>query len=144
MPYLLSETIILLFLSSHSTYIKWKKNVKPLFTCEYTNKHIELKQKNYLSLGLQGRPSYKRSLQLSIKNIQHFKTWNFLNFTVVGNFALLDPDPEGNKDPDPLTQLNPDPIGIWIRIRNPDIKSLFLLFHPKYSHSNNHNKQSTN
>jgi hypothetical protein len=61
----------------------------------------------------------------------------------VGNFALLDPDPEGNTDPDPLTQLNPDPIRIWIRIRNPDLKSSFLLFHPKYSHSNIHNKQST-
>ncbi len=32
----------------------------------------------YLSLGLhKGRPSYKRSLQLSKENIQHFKTWNF-------------------------------------------------------------------
>ncbi len=36
----------------------------------------------YLTLGLhKGSPSYKRSLQLSKENIQHFKTWNFLIFS---------------------------------------------------------------
>jgi hypothetical protein len=35
----------------------------------------------YLSLGLhKGRPSYRRSLQPSKKNIQHFKTWKFCTF----------------------------------------------------------------
>ncbi len=35
----------------------------------------------YLSLDLhKGRPSYRRSLKPSKENIQHFKTWNFLNF----------------------------------------------------------------
>ncbi len=35
----------------------------------------------YLSLGLhKGRPSYRRSLPPSKKNIQHFKTWTFLIF----------------------------------------------------------------
>ncbi len=33
----------------------------------------------YLSLGLhRERPGYKRNLQFSKENIQHFKTWNFL------------------------------------------------------------------
>ncbi len=63
------------------------------------------------SLGLhKGCPSYRRSLQPSKENIQHFKTWNFLIFSIfAGNFALLDPDP------DPLTWLNPYPIRIRIR-----------------------------
>ncbi len=35
----------------------------------------------YLSLGLhKGHPSYRRSLQPSKKNIQHFKTWNLFTF----------------------------------------------------------------
>ncbi len=35
----------------------------------------------YLSLGLhKGRPSYRRSLQLSKENIKHFKTWKFCTF----------------------------------------------------------------
>ncbi len=35
----------------------------------------------YLSLGLhKRRPSYKKSLQPSKDNIQHFLTWNFLTF----------------------------------------------------------------
>ncbi len=42
-----------------------------------------------LSLGLpKGRPSDRRSLQPSKENIQHFKTWKFLTFSVfVGNFC---------------------------------------------------------
>ncbi len=58
----------------------------------------------YLSLGLhEGRPSYKRRLQLSKENIQHFKTWNFLFFFQLlwVNFALLDPDPQTWLYPDP-------------------------------------------
>ncbi len=36
---------------------------------------------NYLSLGINaGRQSYRRRLQPSKENIQHFKTWNFLIF----------------------------------------------------------------
>ena len=68
----------------------------------------------YLSLGLhKGRPSCKRSLQLSKENIQHFKTWNFLIFLLLWIIFAL---------PDPLTRLNRDPIRIrnhwpdWIRI----------------------------
>ncbi len=43
----------------------------------------------YLSLGLsKGRPSYRRSLQLSKENIQQFKTWNFFTFFLfVGHFC---------------------------------------------------------
>ncbi len=42
-----------------------------------------------------GRPSYKRSLQLSNENIQHFKTWNLQFFLLLCvTFALLDPDPD--------------------------------------------------
>jgi hypothetical protein len=38
-------------------------------------------QLTYLALGLhKGRPIYRRSLQISKENIQHFKTWNFLIF----------------------------------------------------------------
>ncbi len=37
----------------------------------------------YLSLGLhKGRPSYRRSLHPSKGNIKHFKTWNFLIFSI--------------------------------------------------------------
>ncbi len=54
----------------------WKK-----FTAEKNLIFCGAKITIYLSLGLhKGRPSYKRSLQLSKENIQHFKTWNFLNF----------------------------------------------------------------
>ncbi len=92
----------------------------PGVLCPKIGKNLQLKKKIlwaktiiYLSLGLhKGRPSYKRSLQLSKKNIQHFKTWNFVNFLefflllwVI--FALLDPDLDSeygsgsNWDPDP-------------------------------------------
>ncbi len=73
----------------------------------------------YLSLGLhKGRPSYRRSLQLSEENIQHFKTWNFLIFSYfVGYFCPPGYGSELGSDPDPLTWLNPDPKRI--RIRNP-------------------------
>ncbi len=66
----------------------------------------------YLSLGLsKGRSSYKRSLQPSKKNIQHFKRWNLLTvFYFSGPFLLswiriL----IANPDTDPGTPLNPDP-----------------------------------
>ncbi len=76
----------------------WKKCTAEEFFLYVFNKKIAI----YLSLGFhKGRPSYRRSLQRSNENIQHFKTWNFWNFLF---FALLDPDP------DPLTWLNPDPI----------------------------------
>jgi hypothetical protein len=50
----------------------------------------------YLSLGLhKGRLSYRRSLQSSKENIQHFKRWKFCPFSIfLGHFALLDPDPQ--------------------------------------------------
>ncbi len=53
-----------------------------------------IKNGNYLSLGLHnGRPSFRRSLQPSKENIQHFKTWNLLTFSIfVGHFS--DPDPK--------------------------------------------------
>ncbi len=50
-----------------------------------------------------GRRSYKRCLQLSKENIQHFITAKFLNFTFVGNFC----PPWFDQDP------------LRIRIRNP-------------------------
>jgi hypothetical protein len=68
----------------------------------------------YLSLGLhKGCPSYRRNLQLSQENIQHFKTWNFLIFsnfvTFVGHICppgsvsgSTDPIESGStSDPDP-------------------------------------------
>jgi hypothetical protein len=57
----------------------------------------------YLSVGLhKGRPSYKRSLQFSKENIQHFKINFFLLLWVI--FALVDPEPNseyesGSTDP---------------------------------------------
>jgi hypothetical protein len=54
----------------------------------------------YLSLNLnKGRPTYRRSLQPSKENIQHFNTGNFLIFLLLLRviFALLD------LDTDPLT-----------------------------------------
>ncbi len=70
------------------------------------NKKIQLffisKIAIYLSLGLhKGRPSYKRSLQPSRKNIQHLKRWNFLIFFLLFCGSFL-------------------PSWIWIRIPNPD------------------------
>ncbi len=55
----------------------------------------------YLTLGLhKGRPSYRRSLQPSKDNIQHFKTWNFLTCLIFlflwVIFALLEPDPDSD------------------------------------------------
>jgi hypothetical protein len=48
----------------------------------------------YLSFH-KGRLSYRRSLQPSKENIQHFKTWNFFFFLFLSViFALLDPDPK--------------------------------------------------
>ncbi len=47
----------------------------------------------YLSLGLhKGHQSYRRSLQPSKQNIQHFKTWNVFFLFLWAIFALLDPD----------------------------------------------------
>ncbi len=62
----------------------WKK-----FTAGKKLNFFGWKTTIYLSLGLhKGRPSYKRSLQLSKENILHFKTWNFLFFpTFVGHFC---------------------------------------------------------
>ncbi len=51
----------------------------------------------YLSLGLlNGHPSYRRSLQPSKENIQHFKIWNLFTFFLFlwVIFSLLDPDPD--------------------------------------------------
>jgi hypothetical protein len=61
---------------------KLKKIVKK---CCFSVKKIA----RYLSLGLhKGPPSYRRSLQPSKENIHHFKTWNFLPFSVfVGHFS---------------------------------------------------------
>ncbi len=72
-------------------------------------------------------PSYKRNLQLSNKNIQHFKTWNLqffqllwliLPFWIRIRIRTLNTDPV----PDPLALLNPDPIRI--RIRNPALRKV--------------------
>ncbi len=74
-----------------------------------------LKTSIYLNLNHKGRPSYKRSRQLSKKNIQHLKTRNFSNFFYFcGSFLPFwiriripntDPDHSGsNWDPDPDPQ----------------------------------------
>ncbi len=76
----------------------------------------------YLSLDLhKRRQRYKRSLQQSKENIQHFNTWNF--FSWIRIWIL---------NPDPLTWLNLDPI----RIRN----SVWNGVTPKRSRTQ-HNRQ---
>ncbi len=61
----------------------WKK-----FTAEKKLNFFGSKPTIYLSLGLhKGRPSYKRSIQLSKENNQHFKTWSiFIFFYFCGSF----------------------------------------------------------
>ncbi len=56
---------------------KLKKNYSGI-----KNNFFLIENYDYLSLGFhKGRPSYRRSLQLSKENIQHFKTWKkFQNF----------------------------------------------------------------
>ncbi len=80
-----------------------------------------------LPLGLRkGFPSYRRSLQSTKENIQHFKTWNLLIFFYFCGSFLLSwsririPNP----DTDLQTWLNPD--SIRIRIQNSN-KMLFPI-----------------
>ncbi len=82
----------------------WRKIEK-----NYSWKKKNFGSKNTIFLFFQGlhkrRPSYKRSLHLSKKNIQLFKTWNFLmSFFFYWSFLsswfrIRIP----NTDPDPLT-----------------------------------------
>ncbi len=92
------------FLTKNSTKFKAEK------------KFFWIKNKIYLSLGLhKGLLSYKRSLQLSKGNIQHFKVWNFIIFFYLSGLFL--PSwiririwiPNTDPDPNLLTWLNPDP-----------------------------------
>jgi hypothetical protein len=101
----------------------WWPKIGKKITAEKKIKNIHFLSNTtiYLSLGLhKGRLSYKRSLQLSNMNIQHFKTWNFFIFFFFVSFLpswIRIRIPNTDPDPDPLTWLNPDLIGI--RIRNP-------------------------
>ncbi len=71
-----------------------------------------------LSLGLhKGRPSYRRSLQLSQKNIQQFERWNFVVCFIF--FWVF------------FAPLDPDPIRIQIRIRIHN--TVFLSKHREWS-----------
>jgi hypothetical protein len=65
---------------------KWEKNLQ-LKKNLYFLSNLAI----YLSLGLyKGRPSNRRSLQPSKENIKHFKTSNFLTFSLlVGHFCPL-------------------------------------------------------
>jgi hypothetical protein len=84
-------------------------------------KNLRSKTTIYLCLDLhKEHPSYRRSLQLSKENIQHFKTWNFKKmFYFCGSFM-----PSWIRirisNPDPLTRLNSDLIRL--PIRNPALK----------------------
>ncbi len=54
------------------------------FTAEKNLYFFGKKTAIYLSLGLhKGRTIYRRSLQPSEKNIQHFKTWKFFTFSIL-------------------------------------------------------------
>ncbi len=85
----------------------------------------------YWSLGLhKGPPSYKRSLQLSKGNIQHFETWNFLTFSYFCESLL----------PSWIRIHWPDWIRIRIMIRNTDcwqwklarLHTNTITLHPTY------------
>ncbi len=80
--------------------LKFKKNLQLEIYFSFSWSKFAI----YLSLGLhKGRTSYRRSLQPSKENIQHFKTWKFCTFFYFcGSFFAL-------MDPDPATQINPDP-----------------------------------
>jgi hypothetical protein len=75
----------------------WWLKIEKKFTTRNLIYIFWIKNAIYLSLGLhKGRPSYRRSLQPSKVNIQHFKRWkfcSFFNFFFV-IFPLLDPDPD--------------------------------------------------
>ncbi len=62
----------------------WRKKYNWKFFCV-----LLLTTAIYSSLGLhKGLPSYRRSLQPSKENIQHFKKWNLLTFSIfVGHFC---------------------------------------------------------
>ncbi len=73
-------------------------------------KNLRVRPAISLSLGLhKGRPSYKRSLQLSKENIQHFEIWYLLIFLLLWVvFALMDPDPDseyGSGSTDPIESI---------------------------------------
>ncbi len=103
------------------------------------------------TLGLyKERPSYRRSLQLSKENIQHFKNMKFFNFFLLlwVIFALLDPDSESgstdpiesgsNWDPDPDPQpwkkfynsLKTGPNFFLQHIKNKIIYNYVKFYHP--------------
>ncbi len=77
-----------------------------------------------------GRQSYRRRLQSSKENIQHFKTWKFC--TLFYFFGLFLPsliririrNLNEHTDPDPATQINADPCGSATLVQ---IWSLWLL-----------------
>jgi hypothetical protein len=73
----------------------WWPKIEKNYSWKKINFFFGSKTTIYLSLGLhKGRPSYRRSLQPSKENIQHFKKilYFFLFFWVI--FALLDPVPD--------------------------------------------------
>ncbi len=94
--------------SSESRVLITKNWKKPAVKLLYI--FFGLKIASYLSLNLhKGRTSYRRRLQTSKENIQHFKRWNLLTFFLWVIFALLDPEP------DPATQIYAYPCGCGSR-----------------------------
>jgi hypothetical protein len=89
----------------------WKKFRAGNFNFYFFDQKIAIN----LSLGLhKGCPSYRRSLQPSKENIQHFKTWKFCTFFFFGGHFCPPGSGSGfakflNADPDPATQVNADP-----------------------------------
>jgi hypothetical protein len=62
------------------------KKLKKIYSLKFVTNFFGSKTTIFVSLGLhKGRPSYKRSPQLSKENIQHFKT---------AIFSLLNPGPD--------------------------------------------------
>ncbi len=65
--------------SWYGSRVLMTENWKKKYSWKETKK-IRSKTTIYLSLLYKGRPSYRRNLQLSKENIQHFKHEKFLNF----------------------------------------------------------------
>ncbi len=82
----------------------------------------------YLFLSLhKGRPSYRRSLQPSKENIQHFKKWNLLTFILFlwVIYVFLDPDLDPQHWFEVIFLVRPDLVG---RSNGPEAENILWTF----------------
>jgi hypothetical protein len=78
------------------------------------------KKLRFISIGLhKGRPGYRRSLQPTKENIQHFKTLNFFTFSIFWVIFASHESGSGFSQPKSMRiQEDLDPILLRIRIRS--------------------------